>query len=56
MINFKRKSFQKTSKIERANAIFRKMDTDFTNTLSEDEFVNGCLGDPILKKTLNIFD
>ncbi len=29
------------------------MDTNYSNTLSEDEFVNGCLSDPFLSKLLN---
>ena len=38
---------------ERADAIFRKMDTNYSNTLDEKEFVDGCLNDPILLKFLN---
>lgn len=38
---------------ERANAIFRKMDTNFSNTLDEREFVEGCVGDATLMKFLN---
>ena len=38
---------------ERSNDIFKRMDTDYTNTLSESEFVDGCLSDPILMKFLN---
>ncbi len=37
----------------RTAEIFSKMDRDFTNTLSEDEFVNGCLQDHVLMKFLN---
>ena len=38
---------------ERVNDIFRRMDTDYTNTLNEIEFVEGCLSDPVLMKFLN---
>lgn len=38
---------------ERANAIFRKMDTNYSNTLDEKEFVEGCITDPVLMKFLN---
>jgi hypothetical protein len=38
---------------ERTDAIFRKMDRDFTNTLNESEFVEGCLSDPVLLRLLN---
>ncbi len=31
------------------------MDTDYTNTLSEEEFVKGCLEDPFLNRLLNPF-
>lgn len=33
--------------------IFGKMDRDYTNTLNEEEFVNGCLQDHVLMKFLN---
>lgn len=39
---------------ERVTAIFRKMDTNYTNTLDEREFVEGCLGDPFLMKLLSV--
>jgi len=38
---------------DRAIAIFRKMDSNYTNTLDEREFIDGCLGDPYLLKFLN---
>jgi hypothetical protein len=38
---------------ERTNAIFRKMDTNYTSTLDEKEFVEGCLNDPVLLRLLN---
>ena len=37
----------------RTEAIFRKMDRDYSNTLSESEFIEGCLGDPVLMRLLN---
>ena len=33
--------------------IFGKMDRDYTNTLNEEEFVQGCLQDEVLMKFLN---
>jgi hypothetical protein len=38
---------------ERTNAIFARMDRNYTNTLDEHEFVDGCLSDPFLLKLLN---
>lgn len=38
---------------ERTEAIFRKMDTNYSNTLDEKEFIEGCLTDPVLMKFLN---
>ena len=37
---------------QRVNAIFAKLDKDNSGTLSEEEFVNGCLEDPVLMKFL----
>ena len=37
----------------RTEAIFRKMDRDYSNTLSESEFIEGCLSDPVLMRLLN---
>ncbi len=37
----------------RTQDIFGKMDRDYTNTLSEEEFVTGCLQDQALMKLLN---
>lgn len=37
---------------ERVTAIFNKLDKDHSGTLSEAEFVNGCLQDPYLMKLL----
>lgn len=36
----------------RTQEIFAKMDTNYSNSLDEKEFVNGCLGDAILMKFL----
>lgn len=36
----------------RVEAIFNKIDKDHNGTLSEAEFVNGCLSDPVLMKLL----
>ncbi len=38
---------------ERTSAIFAKMDKNYSNTLDEQEFVEGCLGDPVLLQLLN---
>mgnify|MGYP002784902986 CR=1 FL=1 len=38
---------------ERTKAIISKMDKNYSNTIDENEFVEGCLGDPILLKLLN---
>lgn len=38
---------------ERTAAIFKKMDTNYTNTIDSHEFVEGCLSDPFLMKLLN---
>jgi Ca2+-binding EF-hand superfamily protein len=38
---------------ERAIAIFRKMDTNYSNSLDEREFIDGCINDQILMKFLN---
>ena len=35
---------------ERVNAIFRKLDTNYTNVIDCDEFINGCINDPVLMK------
>lgn len=37
---------------ERVKAIMQKLDTDKNGYLTEDEFVNGCLNDPILRALL----
>ena len=37
----------------RASEIFGKMDKNFSNNLDVNEFVNGCLADPILMRFLN---
>ena len=36
----------------RTAEIFAKMDTNYSNSLDEKEFVNGCLNDPVLMKFL----
>ena len=36
----------------RVEAIFKKLDRDNNGTLSEDEFVEGCLNDPVLMNFL----
>ena len=35
---------------ERVNAIFRKLDSNYTNMIDCEEFVNGCLRDPVLMR------
>ena len=37
----------------RASEIFGKMDKNYSNNLDVNEFVNGCLADPILMRFLN---
>lgn len=37
----------------RTEAIFRKMDRNYTSTLDEQEFIEGCLSDPVLMRLLN---
>jgi hypothetical protein len=37
---------------QRVNAIFLKLDRDNSGTLTEDEFVSGCIEDPVLMKFL----
>ena len=37
----------------RASEIFTKMDKNYSNSLDSNEFVNGCLSDPILMRFLN---
>jgi Ca2+-binding EF-hand superfamily protein len=37
---------------QRVSAIFQKLDRDNSGTLTEEEFVEGCLQDPVLMKFL----
>ena len=37
---------------ERVEAIFNRLDRDHNGTLDENEFIEGCLGDPVLMNIL----
>jgi Ca2+-binding EF-hand superfamily protein len=39
---------------QRVEAIFRKMDKNYSNTLDEQEFIEGCFSDPILMRLLTV--
>ena len=39
--------------MERANAVFDKLDTDNSGTIEEQEFVSGCLNDERIASLLN---